>query len=349
MGFFDRLTAQFIEIIEWTDDDRNTMVYRFPVYAKEIKNGAKLVVREGQAAVFIREGQLADVMGPGTYTLDTKNIPILSTLLGWKYGFESPFKCEVYFVSTRQFTDLKWGTSNPIMMRDADFGAVRLRAFGTYAVKITDPGLFIKDIVGTDGLFQTEEISEYLRDLVIQGFSNSLGNAKIPALDLAANYRSLSDGLTVAIQQDFFTHGLTLSRFIISNISVPPEVEAALDKRAQMGAIGDMARFTQFQVANSIPDAAKNPGGIAGLGVGLGAGVAMGGQYANAMNQAYAPQMIPPPQPVPTPQAGAAVAVAASAGDDIMGRLGQLKKMLDAGLIEKAEYDEKKKELLAKL
>lgn len=349
MGFFDRLTAQFIEIIEWTDDDRNTMVYRFPVYAKEIKNNAKLVVREGQAAVFIREGHLADVMGPGTYTLDTKNIPILSTLLGWKYGFESPFKCEVYFVSTRQFTDLKWGTSNPIMMRDADFGAVRLRAFGTYAVKITDPGLFIKDIVGTDGLFQTEEISEYLRDLVIQGFSNSLGAAKIPALDLAANYRSLSDSLTVAIQQDFFTHGLTLSRFIISNISVPPEVEAALDKRAQMGAIGDLNRYTQFQVANSIPDAAANPGGLAAIGVGLGAGVAMGNQYANAMNQAYAP--VPPhaAPPAPAPQGAAAAAVAATAGDDIMTKLGQLKKMVDAGLIEKSEYDEKKKELLAKL
>lgn len=342
MGFFDRLTAQFIEIIEWVDDDRNTMVYRFPVYAKEIKNGAKLVVREGQAAVFIREGHLADVMSPGTYTLDSKNIPILSTLMGWKYGFESPFKCEVYFVSTRQFTDLKWGTSNPIMMRDADFGVVRLRAFGAYAVKITDPGLFIKDIVGTDGLFQTEEISEYLRDLVVQGFSNSLGTAKIPALDLAANYRDLSSGLTAAIQQDFATHGLTLSRFIINNISVPPEVEAALDKRSQMGAIGDLNRFTQFQVANSIPDAAKNPGGMAAMGVGLGAGVAMGGQYAQAMNQAYAQPPLPAPTPVPVP-------APAGGGEDIVAKLGQLKKLLDGGLIEKAEYDEKKKELLSKM
>jgi membrane protease subunit (stomatin/prohibitin family) len=332
MGFFDRLVAQFIEIIEWVDDSRDTMVYRFPVYAKEIKNGAKLVVREGQAAVFIREGQLADVMQPGTYTLDSKNIPILSTLLGWKYGFESPFKCEVYFVSTRLFTDLKWGTQNPIMMRDQDFGVVRLRAFGSYAVKITDPGVFIKEIVGTDGLFETSEVSNYLRDMLIQAFTNSLATAKVPALDLAANYNELSGGLTKAIGTDFASHGLTLSRFLISNISVPPEVEAALDKRSQMGALGDLDRFTKFQVANSIPDAAKNPGGMAGAGMGLGAGMLMGGQMANQMQQAMTPAPAAP-----------------AAGDDVVGKLGQLKKMLDAGLIEKAEYDEKKKELLAKM
>jgi membrane protease subunit (stomatin/prohibitin family) len=334
MGFFDRLVAQFIEIIEWVDDTRDTMVYRFPVYAKEIKNGAKLVVREGQAAVFIREGQLADVFGPGTYTLDSKNLPILSTLLGWKYGFESPFKCEVYYVATRQFTDLKWGTQNPIMMRDADFGVVRLRAFGSYAVKITDPGKFIKDIVGTDGLFETAEISDYLRDMVIQGFATSLGSAKIAALDLAANYKEIGTTLTAGITADFAQHGLTLTRFLISNISVPPEVEAALDKRSQMGAIGDLGRFTQFQVASAIPDAAKQPGGMAGVGMGLGAGLAMGGQMASAVGQGLA--------------AGVATAPSAT-GEDVMAKLTQLKKMLDSGLIEKPEYDEKKKELLAKM
>jgi membrane protease subunit (stomatin/prohibitin family) len=336
MGFFDRLVAQFIEIIEWVDDDRDTMVYRFPVYAKEIKNGAKLVVREGQAAIFIREGQLADVMPPGTYTLDTRNLPILSTLLGWKYGFESPFKCEVYFVNTRQFTDLKWGTQNPIMMRDQDFGVVRLRAFGSYAIKISNPGVFLKDIVGTDGLFETAEISNYLRDMLVQAFTNALATAKVPALDLASNYKSIGEALTTAISQDFAGHGLTLTRFLISNISVPPEVEAALDKRSQMGAIGDLNRFTQFQVANSIPDAAKNPGGMAGVGMGLGAGMAMGNQMAGAVNQSLAG----------APAAGAA---AAAAGDDIVGKLSQLKKMLDAGLIEKSEYDEKKKDLLSKM
>ena len=207
MGFFDRLTAQFIEIIEWTDDSRDTMVYRFPVYAKEIKNGAKLVVREGQAAVFIREGKLADVMSPGMYTLDTKNLPILSTLLGWKYGFESPFKCEIYFVSTRQYTDLKWGTQNPIMMRDADFGVVRLRAFGAYAVRISDPGVFIKEIVGTDGQFESEQIADYLRDMLLQGFAEALGKAKVPALDLASNYKEIGSALSKEIATDFQEHG----------------------------------------------------------------------------------------------------------------------------------------------
>ena len=339
MGFFDRLTAQFIEIIEWVDDTRDTMVYRFPVYAKEIKNGAKLVVREGQAAVFIREGKLADVMGPGTYTLDSKNMPILSTLLGWKYGFESPFKSEVYFVATRQFTDLKWGTQNPIMMRDADFGVVRLRAFGAYAVRISDPGVFLKEIVGTDGLFETEKISEYLRDMLLQAFAEALGKAKVPCLDLAANYKEIGSALTKDIGADFESHGLTLTRFLISNISVPPEVEAALDKRSQMGAIGDLSRFTQFQVANAIPDAAKQQGSLAGLGMGLGAGAMMGGQMANAMAASQQPAAAPAAAPV----------AAAPAGEDIVGKLGQLKKLMEAGLIEQAEYDAKKKELLAKL
>jgi membrane protease subunit (stomatin/prohibitin family) len=335
MGFFDRLVAQFIEIIEWVDDSRDTMVYRFPVYAKEIKNGAKLVVREGQAAVFIREGKLADVMGPGTYTLDSKNLPLLSTLLGWKYGFESPFKSEVYFVATRQFTDLKWGTQNPIMMRDADFGVVRLRAFGAYAVRVSDPGVFIKEIVGTDGMFETDKIADYLRDMLLQAFAEALGKSKIPCLDLAANYKELGGVLTKDIGADFEAHGLTLTRFLISNISVPPEVEAILDKRSEIGAIGDLNKFTQFQVASSIPDAAKNPSGLAGAGMGLGAGLAMGGQMANAMNAAQ------PPAPAAAP--------AAAAGEDIVSKLGQLKKLMEAGLIEAAEYDAKKKELLAKL
>lgn len=333
MSFMDRLTSQFLEIIEWVDDTRDTMVYRFPVYAKEIKNGAKLVVREGQAAVFIREGKLADVMNPGTYTLDTKNLPILATLLGWKYGFESPFKCEVYFAATRQFTDLKWGTQNPIMMRDPDFGVVRLRAFGAYAFRISDPGKFIKEIVGTEGLFETAQISDYLRDMLLQAFATALGSAKIAALDLAANYREIGDKLTHAINEDFGQHGLTLTRFLISNISVPQEVEAAMDKRSEMGAVGDLGRFTQYQVASAIPDAAKQPGGMAGIGMGLGAGMAMGGQMANAVGQGLA----------------GGAAAAAAGGDDVVNKLAQLKKMLDTGLIEKAEFDAKKKELLDKM
>ena len=335
MGLLDRLTGQFIEIIEWVDDTRDTMVYRFPVYAKEIKNGAKLTVREGQAAVFVREGKIADVMPPGMYTIDGHNTPILSTVMGWKYGFASPFKSEVYFVATREFTEMKWGTQNPIMMRDADFGIVRLRAFGAYAFQITDPGLFLKDIVGTDGLYQTEQINDYLRDMVIQSFSGALSTAKVPALDLASNYKVIGASLMKDIVSDFGAHGLTLTRFIISNISLPPEVEAMLDKRTEMGAIGDLNRFTQFQVATAIPDAAKQQGGLAGAGMGLGAGYVMGGQMFNQINQSQQPQQ--------------AAAAAAPAADDVMAKLTQLKKLLDAGLIEKAEFDEKKKDLISKM
>ena len=344
MSLMDWAKGQFIEIIEWLDDTRDTMVYRFPVRSNEIKNGAKLTVREGQAAVFVLQGKIADVMAPGMYTIDGKNTPILSTIMGWKYGFASPFKSEVYFVNTREFTGLKWGTQNPIMMRDQDFGIVRLRAFGSYSIQITDPGLFLKDIVGTDGLYETDKIADYLRDMLLQSFATALGTAKIPALDLAANYRVIGTSLTKDIVSDFAAHGLTLTHFIISNISVPPEVEAAMDKRSEMGALGDLNKFTQFQVANAITDAAKQPGGMAGMGMGMGAGMGMGGMMVNQMNQAAvaAQQASAPPAP-------AAAAPVAAAGDDVMSKLGQLKKLLDAGLIEKSEFDEKKKDLLAKL
>ena len=338
MSFFDRLTAQFIEVIEWVDDSRDTMVYRFPVYAKEIKNGVKLTVREGQAAVFVREGKIADVMQPGMYTIDGHNTPLLSTILGWKYGFQSPFKAEVYFVATRQFTDLKWGTQNPIPMPDPQLQMVRIRAFGSYAIQVTDPGLFLKDIVGTDGLYQVEEIENYLRDMLIQSFTQSVSNADVPAIKLSQNYRAIGQTLTKDIASDFAQHGLTLSRFIISNISLPPEVEAMMDKRTEMNMLGDMNQFTQFQVASSIPDAAKQPGGMAGLGMGMGVGMQMGGQM---MGQIAGAQAANPPQ--------AAAAAGATAGDDVMSKLTQLKKLLDAGLIEKAEFDEKKKDLLSKL
>jgi membrane protease subunit (stomatin/prohibitin family) len=347
MGLMDWAKAQFIEIIEWLDDSRDTMVYRFPVHSNEIKNGAKLTVREGQAAVFVLQGKIADVMAPGMYTIDGKNTPILSTIMGWKYGFASPFKSEVYFVNTREFTGMKWGTQNPIMMRDQDFGIVRLRAFGSYAFQVTDPGLFLKDIVGTDGLYETDKLSDYLRDMLLQSFATALGTAKIPALDLAANYRNIGGALTKDITADFASHGLTLTHFLISNISVPPEVEAAMDKRSEMGALGDLNKFTQFQVANAITDAAKQPGGMAGMGMGMGAGMGMGGMMVNQMNNAAmaGQQQQPPPQQAPS----AAPVAAVSAGDDVMARLGQLKKLLDAGLIEKAEFDEKKKELISKL
>ena len=273
---------QFIEVIEWLDDTKDTLLYRFPVAGQEIKNGAQLIVRESQAAVFVFEGQVADVFGPGKYTIDGGNTPILSKLGAWKYGFNSPFKSEVYFVNTKQFTDMKWGTSNPIMLRDQDFGIVRLRAFGAYSLRISDPSGFIKEIAGTNAHFQTEDIDGQLKRAIVTEFTDALGELKIPALDLAAQYKEMGEAIRAKINEEFGSWGLEVTKFFIENISVPPEVEAALDKRASMGALGDAQRYMQFQAADALRDAAQNEGGGAGLGAGLGAGFAVGGQMANA-------------------------------------------------------------------
>src|SRR3954471_22008656 len=286
MSFFDKVKEaagnQFIEVIEWLDDSGDTMLYRFPVAGQEIKNGAQLIVRESQAAVFVFEGQVADVFTPGRYTVDGGNTPVLSKLGAWKYGFNSPIKAEVYFVNTKQFTDMKWGTSNPIMLRDADFGIVRLRAFGAYSLRIADPAGFIREVAGTNAQFQTEDIDGQLKRAIVTEFSDALGELKVPALDLAAQYKEMGEAIRAKINEEFGTWGLEVTKFFIENISVPPEVEAALDKRASMGALGDAQRYMQFQAADAMRDAAQNEGGGAGLGAGLGAGFAVGGQMANA-------------------------------------------------------------------
>lgn len=273
---------QFIEVIEWLDSSQDTLVYRFPVYNQEIKNGAQLIVRESQAAVFVFEGQVADVFTPGRYTIDGGNTPILSKLGAWKYGFNSPMKSEVYFVNTKQFTDMKWGTSNPIMLRDADFGIVRLRAFGAYSLRVADPAGFIKEIAGTNAHFQTEDIDGQLKRAIVSEFSDAVGEMKIPALDLAAQYKEIGEAIRAKINGDFNSWGLEVTKFYVENISLPPEVEAAMDKRASMGALGDAQKYMQFQAADALRDAAQNEGGGAGLGAGLGAGFAVGGQMANA-------------------------------------------------------------------
>jgi membrane protease subunit (stomatin/prohibitin family) len=292
MGILDRVNPfnQFIEVIEWLDDSGNTMLYRFPVADQEIKNGAKLTVRESQAAVFVFQGQIADVFPPGFYTIDGGNTPILSKLGAWKYGFNSPFKAEVYFVNTKQFTDLKWGTMNPIMMRDADFGMVRLRAFGIYSIRVLDPRAFIKEVAGTNGKFDTEDIEGQLKRTLVSGFTDALGESKIAALDLASNYDELGVFGRKKLNDEFKSFGLELTKFIIENISLPPEVEAAMDKRTSMGVLGDAQRYAQFQAADAMRDAAQNPSGGAGLGAGLGAGFAVGGAMANAMGGALNPQ-----------------------------------------------------------
>ena len=288
MGILDRLSpsAQFIEVIEWLDDSGNTLVYRFPVRDQEIKNGAQLIVRESQSAVFVYEGQIADQFPPGRYTIDGGNTPILSKLGAWKYGFNSPFKSEVYFVSTKQFQDLKWGTPNPVMMRDPDFGMVRLRAFGIYSIRVADPQAFLKEITGTNARFVTEDVEGQLKRTLVSSFSDALGEAKIAALDLASNYDELGTFMRGKMNDDFKSWGLELTKFVIENISLPQEVEAAMDKRTSMGVIGDVGRYTQFQAADAMRDAAQNPSGGAGTGAGLGAGFAVGNAMAGAMTDA---------------------------------------------------------------
>jgi membrane protease subunit (stomatin/prohibitin family) len=286
MGIFDKVKEaamnQFIEVIEWLDNTGDTILYRFPVAGQEIKNGAQLIVRESQAAVFVFEGQAADTFGPGRYTIDGGNTPILSKLGAWKYGFNSPMKSEVYFVNTKQFTDMKWGTANPIMLRDNDFGIVRLRSFGGYSMRVVDPQTFIKEVAGTNAHFQTDDIDAQLKRAIVSEFSDAIGEMKIPALDLAAQYKELGEAIRAKINEDFRTYGIEVTKFYVENISLPPEVEAAIDKRSSMGALGNVDQYMKFQAADALRDAAQNEGGGAGLGAGLGAGFAVGNQMANA-------------------------------------------------------------------
>ncbi len=311
MGLFDALRGEFIDIVEWTDDSRDTIVWRFPRHDNEIKMGAKLVVRESQTAVFVNEGKIADVFAPGTYTLQTRNMPILSTLKGWKYGFDSPFKAEVYFVTTRQFTDMKWGTANPVIVRDAEFGMVRLRAFGSFAAKVVEPAALLRELAGTDPQFRTEEVEEYLRQLIVGRLSNALATSGVPVLDLATQQDAIGARLGVVLGQELASVGISVPKFVIENISLPPEVEQAIDTRSRMGIAGNLDQFTQFQAANAIGDAARNPGG-AGEGMGLGVGMAMGQRIAAGLTPqapagaaATAPAAAPPAAaaPPPLPQA----------------------------------------------
>ncbi|MBN2449618.1 MAG: SPFH domain-containing protein [Lentisphaeria bacterium] len=302
MGILDRIRAQFIDVIEWVDESRETLVWKFPRADNEIKNGAQLIVRESQAAVFLHEGELGDVFGPGRVQLTTSNIPILTTLKSWKYAFNAPFKCDIYFVNTRQFTEQKWGTSNPIMLRDAEFGPLRLRAFGTYAYRVSEPGAFIRQLAGTDPNFQAGEVAGHFRSMLISRFADALGEAKIPALDLAANYTEIGDTLLAAIQAEFDDYGVQITKFLIENISLPETVEQALDKRASMGVLGNMGQYTQYQTAQAIGDMAKNPGSGGGM-MGMIAGLNVGGMMGGAMQQAsaQAQQQPPPPPGAPPP------------------------------------------------
>ena len=318
MGILDFLSGQFIDVIHWTDDTRDTLVFRFEREGHEIKYGAKLTVREGQSAVFIHEGQMADVFTPGLYMLETNNMPIMTSLQHWDHGFQSPFKSEIYFVNTNRFTDLKWGTKNPVMLRDPEFGPTRIRAFGTYSIKVTDPARFMTEIVGTDGEFTTDEITFQIRNIIVQESSRVMAGSGIPVLDMAANTGDMGKLIATKVSEVLAEYGLTMPEFYIENISLPPAVEAALDKRTSMGLAGDLGKFTQYSAAEAMTAAAQNPGGGGGMGAGLGMGMGMAmasrwpiwaarpGPWGAAPQQAASSRFSrPPPRGNPPPTAAA--------------------------------------------
>ncbi len=297
MGIFDFLSGEFIDVIHWTDDTRDTMVWRFEREDHEIKYGAKLTVRESQAAVFVHEGQLADTFMPGLYMLETNNMPIMTTLQHWDHGFRSPFKSEVYYISTRRFTDLKWGTKNPIIIRDPEFGPTRVRAFGTYSVRVNDPGKFLVEIVGTDGEFTMDEISFQIRNIIVQAFSRVIATANIPVLDMAANTEDLGKLLADGISETIASYGLELPELYIENISLPPSVEKALDERTSRGVVGSLDDHLRYKASDALGQAGNGAGSAMGMGMGAGLGMQLGGMMMGRDGQA----MIGPWGSVPTP------------------------------------------------
>ncbi len=295
MGFVQKLRAELVDIIEWVDDSRHTLVWRFPRYHNQIKHGARLIVRPGQTAVFVHQGRIADVFAPGLHRLETKNLPVLSTLAGWKHGFDSPFKSECYFVRTTQVPDLKWGTPSPVMMRDPDFGPLRVRAFGTYTLRAAQPKALLEELVGTDGAFETDEISELLRSIIHQAFAELVSTCEIAVLDLARSSGELSEQLrrmvVTRVDQEY---GLDIPQLYIVNFSLPEEVEKAIDAHTSMNVIGDLGRYQAYQIGQSIPAAAMNPaGGLAGAGLGLGMGMAVAQRMDGGPSPALAAAAVP--------------------------------------------------------
>jgi membrane protease subunit (stomatin/prohibitin family) len=299
MGLFDKIRNEFIDIIEWIDTSNDTVIWKFPRYQNEIKMGAKLTVRESQVAVFMNEGKIADVFQPGMYTLETQNMPVLSTLRGWKYGFNSPFKVDVFYVSTKQFIDQKWGTKNPITLSDPRFGFIELRSFGSFAFRVTDGGKFIKEIAGTNELYTTEEVAGQLRSMIVTKFTDAVGEGNIPVEKFAANLEELSQIGKEKLNNDFSEYGLNITKFLVENVSMPEELKQEIFNYSRLNAI-DVNKLAQFNTANAIKDAAKNEG-LGGAGVGMGVGFGMGNMMTGMMNQSGANNMgnnTPPPPPV---------------------------------------------------
>jgi excisionase family DNA binding protein len=293
MGLMNYLRTQLLDIIQWEDDSRDTLSFRFPDQDKEIKRGAQLIVRESQVAQFVYLGQYGDTFGPGKHSLVTDNIPILTTLKGWKYGFESPFKADVYFLNTRLFTGNKWGTANPVMMRDPDFGIVRVRAYGTFDFRITDPRLFLREVAGTDHQFRLDEFAETMRSRVVSVFSDALASANVPVLDVASRYQELGEALLPLINPAMSAkYGLEIPSFIVENVSLPAEVEQAIDKRSSMSAVGNLNDYVKFQMAESMTKG-EGGSGMAANAAQLGAGMAMGQQMMAAMAGAQTTPGIP--------------------------------------------------------
>lgn len=277
------LSKQFIDVIQWTEPEQGILAYRYPMEGMEIQNGGKLTVRDSQMAVFVNEGRVADVFAPGLYTLNTNTLPILTYLMNWDKAFQSPFKSDVYFFSTRLQTDQRWGTATPVTIRDKEFGAIRLRGYGIYTYRISDPRSFYTKISGTREIYRVSDLEGQLRNTVIARMTDAFAQSNVPFLDMAANQAELGLKIAEVVKPAFADLGLGLETFLVENLSLPDELQKILDQRISMNMIGDMNRYTQFQVAQSMPIAAANEGGTAGMGVGLGAGLAMGQNMMNAM------------------------------------------------------------------
>ncbi len=341
MGLFSFVAKQFVDVIEWDNQPDGQLMWRFPFTDNEIQYGAQLTVRDGQIAIFVNEGQVADVFTAGLYKLETRTLPVLTNLKNWDKLFASPFKSDVYFFSTRLQLGRKWGTPQPITIRDSDFGMVRLRAFGMYAYKLTDAQKFYTSITGANSTYTAEQLEPQLRNLIVANISTAMGSSGVPFLDMAANQGLMADKIRQVLAPLFVNYGIELDTFVVENVSLPDELQKAIDTRISMGMAGDLNQYAQYQAANAIPLAAQNEGGMAGIGASMAAGMAVGQTMAKAFNPSAVAQSVLGGTAAPTPPA--------AASDDPTARLEKLKGLLDKGLISQADYDTAKAEVLKKL
>ena len=348
MALMDFIKKQFIDILQWTEDADGTLAWRFPMAEMEIQNGASLTVRDSQLALFVNEGTVADVFQPGMYKLTTQTLPVLTYLKNWDKLFESPFKSDLYFFSTRTQLDQKWGTPNPITIRDKEFGIVRMRAFGIYSYHLSDAKTFYQKISGTRDVYTREDLEGQLRNSLVAGMTDLFGESGVSFVDMAGNQDEFGQAMMFKMKPMFAEFGLTLDSLVVQNVSLPEELQKVLDQKIGMNMIGDMGRFTQYQVANAIPEAARNEGGMAGMGVGMGAGVGLG----QVMGQAMASTMLPATGGAPAVTAAPAAVAAAAApmsADEVVATLEKLHGLVEKGILSQAEFDAKKAELLKKL